>query len=192
MLIKGTDARYSRVAIAFHWAAAAAISASLFLGFAAAYASEPNWKLDLLRLHVVAGAATVLLTAVRAVWGLVDQRPASVDGQPSWQRHLACATHLLLYVIPILAGVSGIGLMILSKAAPVLFLGETGRPARFADFAPMTVHIMAACALMGLIGLHIAAVLFHQFYHRDRVLARMGLGTRHSQQPSIKRFTSQK
>ena len=180
MAMKGTGVRYGSIAITFHWAAAAAISALLILGFGSAYANNPSREIGLLRIHVVVGIAVLLLTGARAIWGFVDRRPDAIDGQPCWQRHLACATHLLLYVIPIIGGVSGIGLLIVSKASPFLFLGQAGRVSHFTDFAPMKVHAMAAFALMALIGLHAAAVLFHQYYQTP-LLARMGLGTARSE-----------
>jgi cytochrome b561 len=174
--IKGSNNRYGGIAIGLHWTAAMAIPALLALGFAAAYVGKPNREVDLVRVHVVLGIAVLLLTLYRAVWWSLDQHPSSIDGQPAWQRHLARAVHLLLYAVPIIAGLSGIGLMILSKAASVLFLGEAGRLPRFTDFAPMTVHAIAAFALIALIGIHVAAALFHHFCKRDRLLARMGVG----------------
>ena len=184
MAFKGSNSRYGGLAIGFHWAAAAAVPALLLLGFAAARGGDPNREADLLRVHGILGIAVLLLTLLRAIWWSLDRRPSPIEGQAGWQHHLARAVHLLLYGVPILAGISGIGLMIASKAAPILFLGEAGRLPRFTDFAPMTAHAIAAFALVALIGLHVAAALFHQFYRRDRLLARMGIGQSCPQQPA--------
>lgn len=171
--------RYGGVAIGFHWLAAMAILASMVLGLAAANLAVPGGKAGILRVHVVLGTGVLVLTLLRAAWWSLDRRPAAVEGQPAWQHRLSRAVHLLLYAVPIVAGASGIGLMILSKAAPILFLGA-GRPLpRFADFPPLLVHATAAVALAALIGLHVCAAFYHQFYRRDRLLARMGIGRAH-------------
>ena len=71
----------------------------------------------------------------------------------------------------------GIGTMILSGAGAILFFGAPGPLPDFWHFPPMTAHYLGAIALLALAGLHILAALYHQFYKRDRLLARMGVGS---------------
>lgn len=122
------------------------------------------------------GIIILLLTLVRAVWWLVDTRPASVEIGLRWQTGAAHVVHALLYVVPIILGLSGIAVMILSGSAPILFAGAPGTLPRFSDLVPMTVHALSAFTLIGLLGLHILAAFYHQLYRRDHLLARMGVG----------------
>jgi cytochrome b561 len=122
------------------------------------------------------GISAVVLTLLRIIWWLaVDTRPAGIGGVPRWQVLAARAVHLLLYLIVLVMGASGIGLLVLSNALPAL-IGGAPLP-DFAHFPPLLVHSLAAKVLIGLVFLHVAAALFHQFVRRDRLLARMGLGS---------------
>ena len=43
--------------------------------------------------------------------------------------------------------------------------------------AGYTAAIYAARAMLGLLALHVGAALYHQFIRRDRLMARMGVGS---------------
>lgn len=176
MRAKGDSIRYGAVAMALHWTIAAAILLLLVLGFVAARTGDAPQKTDLLRVHVVLGVGALVLTLFRAVWWSVDRRPPPVTVQPALQQMAARTVHVLLYLVPILSAVSGIGLVALSGAAPAIFGGAPRVLPRFENLPPMAVHAAAAFALVGLIGLHVAAALFHQTFRRDRIFVRMGLG----------------
>ncbi len=168
--------RYDSFAIVLHWTSAAAILVALPLGFLAAHASDSGQAAALLRIHVPLGIVIVILTLSRVVWRLRHGPPPAVEGQPRWQAAAARISHLLLYVVPIVLGASGIALMVLSGAAPVVFSRVQGTLPDFSRFPPMAVHAASAFALVGLIALHLVATVYHQVVRRDRLLARMGIG----------------
>ena len=177
MAWKSDENEYGRLRIALHWTSAAAILALLALGFTAANTAHPELQTNLLRAHVPLGVLVLVLTVIRIGWLLFDTRPSDPAGQPRWQAFAAHAVHRLLDLIVIVMGVSGIGLMVLSGAAAILFFGAPGSLPHFPDFKPMLVHGAAAFAMIGLLGLHVGAALYHQFARRDRLLARMGVGS---------------
>lgn len=168
--------RYTAVAIAFHWTVAAAILVALPLGFLAAQAPDSEKAASLLRAHVPLGILILLLTAARGVWRLRHAPPAPLSDQPGWQIGLARVSHALLYVLPLASAASGIALLALSGAAPVVFARVPGTLPDFAPFPPMAVHAVAAFGLIALIGLHVTAVIYHRVHRRERLLARMGVG----------------
>ncbi len=176
MDIKRSPVRYGSIAIALHWISAIAIIAMLGTGFAAAFGAEAQ-KPMILRVHVPLGVLVVSLTIARIIWRFIDTRPGDPAGQSRWQAFAAHSVHALLYVAVLVLGASGIGLMVLSGAAGVLFLGAPGPLPDFAEFAPMAVHASVAFALVSLILVHLGAVLYHQLVRRDRILSRMGIGT---------------
>lgn len=176
MAWKSSTNRYGTVAIAIHWVSAAAILALFALGFLAANAADPAAKAALLRFHVPLGLLALVLTVLRLVWWFIDRRPKPLASLPSWQTAVERAVRALIYLLVLVMGMSGIGLMVLSGAAAVLFFGAQRALPDFWNFAPMTAHFAGAVALLALAGLHILAALYHQFYKRDRLLARMGLG----------------
>lgn len=178
MTWKSSSDRYGRVAIIIHWVSAAAILGLFALGFAAANASDPALKAALLRGHVPLGIAAVVLTLLRIVWWLVDRRPAPPSGLPKWQKASETAVRRLLYAVVILMGLSGIGLLAISGAGAILFFGAPGDLPNLWDYPPMFAHYLGALALLCLAGLHIVAAMYHQLWKKDRLLARMGVGSR--------------
>ena len=120
------------------------------------------------------------MTLLLIVWRLFNTRPGAVSGHPELQTFMARVTHRLLYGLLIVMGVSGIGLIVLAGAAPILFLGAPGTPPRFSEIPPMAGHAVNAVAivgLLGLLGLHVSASLYDQSYRSGRLLARMGIGS---------------
>ena len=168
---------YGSPAIAFHWTLAAAILSALPLGFLAAHASDSSRAASLLRVHIPLGILILLLTVARAIWRYRHAPPSPPSGQPRWQIGVARVSHALLHVVPIILGASGLALLKLSGAAPIVFARVPGALPDFSHFPPMAVHAVAAFILIGLLGLHVAAVIYHQVYRRDRLLTRMGIGS---------------
>ena len=176
MNLRGNSHRYGSLAATLHWLSPVAILALLALGFLAAITSETARTAVLLRMHVPPGILVLALTLTRIIWWFFDSRPENVAGQPRWQALAANVTHTALYCLLIVMGASGIGLMVLSRAAPVLFFGVPGQLPRFADFPPMVVHALGAFAVIALLCLHTGAAIYHHFYRRDRLFDRMGVG----------------
>lgn len=177
MTLKGDSRRYGALLIALHWTSAVAILALLVLGFAAANTSDQALEASLLRFHVPLGVLTFALTCIRIAWWFFDRRPKAPQGQPRWQSATAHAIHRLLYLVTVVMGASGIGLLILSGAGAVLFFASPGPLPDFTAFRPMTAHAIGAFAMVGLLCIHTGAALYHQFVRRDRLFSRMGLGS---------------
>ena len=169
--------RYDVVAIAFHWIVAAAILLALPLGFLAAHAPEDRQAVSLLRAHIPLGVLILALTVARAIWRYRHAPPPPPSGQPCWQSRVARVSHALLYAVPMVLGASGLALLALSGAAPIVFARLHGALPDFSRFPPMAVHALAAFILIGLLALHGAAAIYHQVYRRDRLLALMGIGS---------------
>lgn len=174
---KSSASTYGLVAIALHWVSAVAILAMFPLGFLAANTSDPNVAANLLRVHVPLGVLVLILTLARLAWWLVDRRPGPQPGMPHWQELAERLVRGLIYVVLILMGSSGITLLALSGVAAVLFFGAAAPLPNFWAYVPMMAHFVGALLLLALAGSHIAAALYHQFYKRDRLLARMGIGS---------------
>lgn len=184
MTLKGNAGRYGILAATLHWVSAAAILGMVALGFAAANSADGGRTAGLLRVHVPLGLLVLALTVARLVWWLLDRRPAAPAG-PRWQRIAGRVNHAAMYGIVLLMGVSGIGVMVLSGAAAILFSGAVTAMPHFFDFAPMRAHALGAIVLVALFGLHVSAALYHQFYRRDHLLARMRVGSDVERGPDV-------
>lgn len=175
MAAKSTSTRYGSVAIAIHWLTALLIVMLFMTGLLAAGTTDEAAKLTLLRAHIPLGAGALLLTLLRIVWWLVaDRRPDLPSDQPAWQKVMAKAVHIGLYLIVLESAGSGIATIVLSDALPAII--GTGALPDFNTVLPRAVHGIGSKLMLGLLTLHIGAALYHQFIRRDRLLARMGVG----------------
>lgn len=175
MPIKSSATRYGSVAITVHWLSAAAILALLVLGFRAASMDDAAAKAALLRVHVPLGVFILALTVLRLAWWMVDRKPR-LAGIAPWQAATARVVHALLYATIVAMGASGIGMIVLSGAGPILFGGAPRALPTFSAYAPHVPHALGAFVLLGLLAVHVGAALYHQVVRRDRLLARMGIG----------------
>lgn len=178
MPVKSTTDRYGTVAIAIHWLTALAVFGLLVSGTIAHDLGEDQ-RTGIVRVHAVVGSLVLLLTLFRIAWWVfADDRPSPVAGMPAWQARAASLGHLALYVLLVVMAVSGLGTIILSGTFPILFGGEPGPLPHFSNLVPRSVHGLAANLMILFIVLHVAAALHHQFIRRDRLLSRMGIGSR--------------
>lgn len=176
MSLKSTEARYGAIAVTLHWLSALAILALIISGFRAAGLTDPTSKADLLSVHVPLGILTLILTVLRLIWWAVaDKKPASIP-MPRWQDRLARAIHALFYVVILGIAASGVAMLVLSGAAPVIFGISSAELPNFHDFAPRAPHGAGARVLIALFALHAGAALHHHFIKRDGLLSRMWFG----------------
>jgi cytochrome b561 len=110
-----TRDRYTRVAIALHWAIAACIVFNLTSGFLMEGWPPPG-RFVVLMLHASSGLTVLALTLARVVWRLLHAPPPYPVGMKPWERHAAHFAHFLLYAAMVLMPLSGWA--ILSAHAP--------------------------------------------------------------------------
>ena len=169
-------ARYSHVAIAFHWLLALAIAGSFSVGLYMSDLPFSPARLKLYNWHKWAGITIMALSALRLLWRLGHRPPANVP-MPEWQRRAAYVTHTALYLLFFAVPLSG---WAYSSAAgfPVVVYGVLPLP----DFVPVDkalaallkgTHKVLTTALSLFVVGHVAGALKHQFIDRDGLLSRM-------------------
>lgn len=173
-----TATRYDRLQRSLHWLMALIIFTAIGIGLYCSWLvpGTPE-RQALLEIHKSLGLTALTLVVVRILWRLAVGAPAYV--RPLGRlTHLAAGTgHLALYTLMLLMPLSG---YVFSAAGgrslpwfglfqwPNLLpkdpaLAELGR----------FVHGWGATAIYVVLGLHLAAVLWHRFVLKDEVLARM-------------------
>ena len=118
--------RYTRVAIALHWAIAAFIIFNLLSGFFME-GWPPPVRILALMLHASSGLTVLVLTAMRVAWRLLNAPPPYPADMKPWERHAAHFAHFFLYAAMVLMPLTGWA--ILSAHAPP---GSAGEVAEFA------------------------------------------------------------
>ena len=174
---------YKPVAKALHWATALfvllTIPAALIM---LTPGIERQVQDPLFLFHKNIGVVIFVLVAIRLAYRLVNPPPPLPDSVPSWQRHVAEATHWLLYGLLLAMAISGY-IRVTAGGFPLEVFDQIGlpRPVPRSDSlaeTAKTIHARLRFPLMALIALHIAAALYHAFIKRDGVVRRMMPGAR--------------
>ena len=173
---QATVARYSPVAMGFHWILALAIIGTFCVGFYMSDLPFSPTRLKLYNWHKWAGVTILLLSAARLLWRLMHRPPADPP-MPAWQAQAAHAAHWLLYAL--FFAVPLVGWAYSSAAGfPIVWFGVLPLP----DFvspdkalaeAIKPWHGRLAYLMAVVVLLHVAAALKHQFVDRDGLLLRM-------------------
>lgn len=173
----GHDTRYDSIAIALHWLIAIAIIGSFSLGFYMSDLPLSPQKLKFYSWHKWAGVTIFLFVLVRLLWRLSHRPPEMPDSIPAWQRKVAAATHVLLYLLMVVVPITG-WLMSSAKGFQTVYFGVLPLPDLLAKNAELgdllqQLHMLLNYSMAALVVAHLGAALKHHFIDRDEVLVRM-------------------
>lgn len=168
---------YTGTAKMLHWL----ILALLIVQFIAAWTMPHigrNTKPDtIINLHLSMGIVILAVVVVRLLWRATHGEPVPLDGVPPWQVQSARVVHwllyLLLFVVPILGWINASW-----RGFPVILFGVEF-PKLIGTRVPGwgwtgDLHgVLANYVILTLVGLHVAAALYHYLIRGDRVLQRM-------------------
>ena len=169
--------KYGIIAQGFHWIVALLL-VGLLVTNALRSGSEQGSEAYMawLGLHMSFGMLVFALTFARILWAKIAPPPELVDA-PKWSVLAAKAAHMLLNLSTLAIPVFGY-LRIASKDIPASFFGMP-IPSLVGD-QPWLHQVMEilhgspmAIYLLSLVGLHIAAALWHQYVRKDHALERM-------------------
>jgi cytochrome b561 len=166
---------YDRVARFLHWLVMVLIAVQFVIGWTMPGVDGNTRPLGLIAWHLAVGTTLILAMAVRIVWRFTHKPPP--HALPPVLSAVSRATHFLLYAfliaVPLLGWANAS-----SRGWAVGLFGVFHLPAltptgsSFGN-AMGDIHGDLAWVLFALIGMHVAAALFHRFVLKDRVLQRM-------------------
>jgi cytochrome b561 len=183
----GPLTRYNAVAMSLHWLIAALLITNIGLAW---YFNTLTGlpKVAPTQLHKSIGITILILSLMRLAWRFIAPPPALPASVVGWERWAAGAVYVLFYVVMIGMPLTGWAMISASKLIhiyPITLFGLVPWPAmsplttlpaaqmHSAHAAFLTAHGLLAKLAYGLIVLHVAAALRHQFIRRDDVAARM-------------------
>ena len=173
--------RYSALAMFLHWLLAIGLVGMFAVGLYMADLPFSPQRLKLYNWHKWAGVTILALSVLRLVWRLTHRPPTLSQSiklaMPRWQLLAFHATHIGMYALFFIVPLVG---WAYSSAAgfPIVVFGVLPLP----DFVPVSKelaalikpwHEITALALAGLVLLHVAAAVKHQFINKDRLINRM-------------------
>lgn len=173
--------RYTTTAIVLHWVLALTILTVFLVGLRMGGMPMSPLKLKVINWHKWAGVTILFLSVARLAWRLTHRPPALPariqQAMPGWQTAAYHGVHHLMYALFFIVPLLGWAYSS-AKGYPIVWFGVLPLPdllpadkALAAQIKPL--HGLAAYALIGLVALHVAAALKHQFVDRDGLLSRM-------------------
>ena len=183
---------YAPLARAFHWTVAPLVFITVPIGFIMVDREDVKIADDTARAafeattnlmfswHKVIGITILALMIARLTYRLMHGAPGSEPTLESWQKGLSHAVHWTLYLLLIVVPIGGYLGIAYYPALDVFGIHLPGfgiqGDEKFAEKV-FDAHKLGAKVLLGLVGLHLAAVVFHRFVRGDGVLARMWPGS---------------
>jgi cytochrome b561 len=171
------SSRYNAVAIALHWAMAALLLFMIWLG----------WNMEdneaRYQLHKSIGITILFLALARLAWRFANPPPPLPEGMPRLEKTASHAVHIAFYAVMIGSPLGGWLMVSVSplQVATVLY-GVISWPHlpfteglisedlfEFVEF----FHSKGAWVIIGLLALHVAGAVKHEFGAEDGVLKRM-------------------
>jgi cytochrome b561 len=107
--------------------------------------------------HVYAGIAFVAVVLIRFIVRLTTQKPEQLESASPLLNKVATGTHHALYLLMFLVPIAGV-------------IGWYEKITIFGD-----IHVLLMNLMLGLVGLHIAAAIYHQWVLKDGILSRISL-----------------
>jgi cytochrome b561 len=177
MVNSTSAAGYTGTAKVLHWLILLLLIAQFIFAWTMPHIGRNTPVTTLISLHFTFGVIVLAVAVVRLGWRVTHREPAPADGVPPWQTATAHVVHwalyLLLFVVPILGWINASW-----RGMPVVMFGYE-LPRLIATRAPGwqwtgDVHgLLSNYVMLGLVGLHVVAALYHHVIRRDDVLRRM-------------------
>jgi len=174
--MSGAD-RYGTLAKAFHWVTFLLLLASFGIGLTMVDMPLGLGKLQAYSWHKWVGVTVFLITILRLAWRLADPPPPFPAEMPAWQRIAARLSHAGLYTALLIMPVSGWVMSSALGLKTVYFglvpLPDLVAPDRALGESLVRLHHILGFAFAVLIGIHIAAALYHHVVVKDDIARRM-------------------
>jgi cytochrome b561 len=169
--------RYNPVAKALHWLVFALVLVQFVIGWTMPATRRGVIPGRLINLHLSFGVLILAVVLIRVLWRRAHPVAVGAEDIPQWEQTAARATHLLMYalllVLPILGWAAASARDWTVRVFDLVTLPHLVAAEAKIGFLAGDVHVVLSYVLLGLIGLHVAAALYHYLVRRDRVLQRM-------------------
>lgn len=169
-------ARFAWPRAAAHWLIALLVLFLLgsgFFGLAAAADTDPA-MVDILRAHMIAGAAALAMIALYIAAMLRWARPAKATSRHALLDALATTVHVALPLTVLVMIASGVATVQAAGLADIVFGGTADHlPATVTSLPSFRVHMWAARVTLLLLALHAVGALYHQLVLRDGLIGRI-------------------
>jgi len=174
MSILNNNSKYGLSSKLFHWLTAAGLIVQIPLGFYLVVLDFDQTRVDIENYHILFGLLIFYVTLVRLIFKLLTPAPDFKGNAFLGQKFIAKLNHLLLYLTLLTITSSGILKKLFNGESLIIFFKKINLTYNYELSEQFyLIHVFANYALIGLITLHILAVLFHKFLLKEDILKRI-------------------
>jgi len=172
--LTNTISEYGFISKLFHWLTALLLLVQIPLGFYLVDLDFGKTRINIENIHVIIGLSIFYLVISRLLNNFFNPTPKIITSSFFGQKFIAKLNHVLLYLSVLTITVSGILKKLFNGEKLNLFFKDIQIQDNF-DLADQfyDIHILANYILIGLISLHILAVIVHRYIFKENILKKM-------------------
>ena len=174
MKLKHNLTEYAFISKIFPWLSDAVLFTQIPLGFYLVELDFSEKRLFIENVHVIIGLGIFYLTILRLIYKFFNPTPALGNSVFTGQRVIAKLNHIFLYLSILVITISGALKKLFNGEMLDLFIFDLEIKDNF-DLAELfyEIHIVGNYTLIGLILLHIFAVIIHKILFKENLLKRI-------------------
>ena len=174
MHFKNTITEYGLISKSLHWVSAILLLVQIPLGFYLVDLDFGPERLYIEDTHVIIGLSIFYLVILRLLNKIINPTPKLDPSIFKGQKFLAKLNHILLYVTILSITISGVFKKLFNGETLIIFFKEFKIKDNF-ELAELfyDIHVYSNYFIIGLITLHIMAVVVHKFFFNDNLLKKI-------------------
>ena len=165
---------YGLISKTFHWLSAACLIIQIPLGFYLVDLDFDEKRLTIESIHVLLGLSIFYLTLFRLIYKLFNPTPQLPNSIFTGQKILAKLNHIFLYITIFIITISGaLKKLFNGEIIDIFFLNlEIKDNFELAEIF-YEIHIISNYTLIGLISIHITAVIVHKIFFKENLIKKI-------------------
>ncbi len=174
MHVRNTLAEYGLISKLLHWISALLLFAQIPLGFYLVDLDFGTERINLENIHITIGLSIFYLVILRLLYKSLNPTPKLGPSVFTGQKFLAKLNHVLLYVTILSITISGILKKLFNGETLTIFYKKIQIQDNF-ELGELfyDIHVVSNYVLIGLIIIHILAVIVHKLFFDDNLLKKM-------------------
>ena len=174
MKLKNNSTEYGLISKSFHWLSAAVLIIQIPLGFYLVDMDFSEKRITVENVHVTMGLCILYLTILRLIYKTFNPAPPLQNSIFIGQKFIAKSNHILLYLSILTITISGALKKLFNGEELDMFFFNLKIKDNF-ELGEIfyEIHIIGNYTLIGLIILHISAVIVHKILFKENLLKRI-------------------
>jgi len=174
MHVKNTLTEYGIISKLLHWLSAILLLIQIPLGFYLVGLDFGEERITIENIHVLVGLGIFYVVIFRLLNNLINPVPKLGPATFLGQRLIAKLNHLLLYIAILSITISGILKKLFNGESLVIFFKKIKIEDNFVLADQFyNIHILSNYVLIGLVVLHISAVIIHKLFFKENLLKKI-------------------